>query len=244
MYRLLHSEFQKIKWPVVLVMILLEGIVTWGLASGNTKSLSYYFPYNWTTLYFQAVSFHGMFFLPLFTGIFASFLCFYEHKNGAWKQLLTLPYPRWKILLSKFLTLVMLIAFMQILFLAEYLITGHIIHVEGMIAWKPILQKIAGGWLACFPLAMLQIWLATRFHSFGIALLLCFSSVIPNIVLTGLPASLGAWLPFTTPYYAMFPQGINLSPQVELTSFILILILTFIIYLICGIRSFVHKDWI
>ena len=62
MYRLLHSEFQKIKWPVVLVMILLEGIVTWGLASGNTKSLSYYFPYNWTTLYFQAVSFHGMFF--------------------------------------------------------------------------------------------------------------------------------------------------------------------------------------
>jgi hypothetical protein len=224
-------------------MIILEGVLTWVLAAGNAKSLSYYFPYNWTTLYFQAVSFHGMFFLPLFTGIFATFLCFYEHNNGAWKQLLTLPYPRWKVLLSKLLTLITLIALMQILFLAEYLITGNILHVEGMIPWKSILRGIVGGWLACFPLAMLQLWLATRFQSFGIALLLCISSVIPNIVLTGLPASLGAWFPFTSPYYAMFPQGLNLSPQVELISFILILLFTFFVYLIFCIRSFVHKDW-
>ncbi|WP_018752030.1 ABC transporter permease [Paenibacillus sanguinis] len=244
MYRLFNSEFQKIKWPIILVMIILEGVVTWALAAGNTKSLSQYFPYNWTTLYFQAVSFHGMFFLPLFTGIFATYLCFYEHKNGAWKQLLTLPYPRWKILLSKFLTLITLIAFMQVLFLAGYLITGNIIHVEGLIPQKSILQEIAGGWLACFPIAMLQIWLATRFQSFGIALLICISSVIPNIVLTGLPASLGAWFPFTAPYYAMFPQGLPLSPRMELIPFILILVFTFFVYLICSVRSFVHKDWI
>lgn len=244
MYKLLCSEFQKIKWSIILVMILLEGVVTWALAAGNAKSLTYYFPYNWTTLYFQAVSFHGMFLLPLFTGIFATFLCFYEHKNKAWKQLLTLPYSRWKILLSKFLTLITLIALMQVLFLAECLITGNIIHIEGMMPWKSILQGIAGGWLACFPLAMLQIWLATCFQSFGIALLLCISSVIPNIVLTGLPASLGTWFPFTAPYYAMFPQGLNLSPQVNVISFILILLFTFFVYLIFSMRSFARKDWI
>ncbi len=243
MYRLLYSEYQKIKWHFILIIILMEGVLTWILAAGNAKSLTYYFPYNWTTLYFQAVSFHGMFFLPLFTGIFAAFLCFYEYKNGAWKQLLTLPYPRWKVLLSKLLALVTLIALMQILFLAECFITGNMIHVEGMIPWESILQGVIGGWLACFPLAMLQVWLAIRFQSFGIALLLCISSVIPNIVLTGLPASLGAWFPFTSPYYAMFPQGLNLSPRVELITFILILLFTFFAYFMIGIRSFVHKDW-
>ncbi len=244
MYRLLHSEFLKIKWLVIVIMLILEGIVTWVLAAGNAKSLSYYFPYHWTTLYFQSVSFHGLFFLPLFTGIFATFLCFYEHKNGAWKQLLTSPYPRWKILLSKFLTLVILIALMQLLFLAEYLISGNLIHIGGIISWKPIIRGIIGGWLACFPLAMLQIWLATRFQSFGGALLLCIFSVIPNIVLTGLPASLGAWFPFTSPYYAMFPQGLNLSPQVEVISFIFIVVFTFIVYFILSMRSFVRKDWL
>ena len=243
MYKLLYSEYQKIKWLFILSIILLEGVLTWILAAGNTKSLSYYFPYNWTTLYFQAVSFHGMFFLPLFTGIFAALLCFFEHKDGGWKQLLTMPYPRFKVLLSKLLALITLIALMQVLFLAEYLITGNIIDAEGMIPWKCILQGIIGGWLACFPLAMLQIWLATRFQSFGVALLLCISSVIPNIVLTGLPASLGAWFPFSAPYYVMFPQGINLSPQVEPISFILILLVTFFAYFMIGIRSFVRKDW-
>lgn len=243
MYRLLYSEFQKIKWSIIFIMIILEGVVTWALAAGNSQSLSHYFPYNWTTLYFQAVSFHAMFFLPLFAGIFATFLCFYEHKDGAWKQLLTFPYPRWKILLSKFWVLITLTAFMQIVFLIGYLITGNMIHVEDLIPWKTILQGIAGGWLACFPLAMLQLWLATRFKSFGIALLLCISSVIPNIVLTGLPALLGVWFPFTAPYYTMFPQGLNLSPRVEVLPFILILVFTFFVYFICSIRSFVHKDW-
>jgi hypothetical protein len=242
MCKLYYSEFHKIKWSVISVMVLLEGIVTWLLAAGNVKSLSYYFPYNWTTLYFQAVSFHGMFFLPLFAGIFAAFLCFYEHKDGAWKQLLALPYPRWKIFLSKFLALVTLIAVMQLLFLAEYLITGNVTGVEDAIPWKSVLQGIWGGWLACFPLAMLQIVLTSRFKSFGIALLFSISSVVPNIVLSGLPASLGAWFPFIPPYYAMFPQELALSPRLEPVSFVLILGVTFFIYLAIGLRSFIRKD--
>lgn len=243
MCKLFFSECRKMKWPLIFLLILLEAVGTWLLAAGSVKSLAYYFTPNWLTLYFQAVSFHGMFFLPLYTGIFAAFLCFYEHKNGAWKQLLTFPYPRWKIFLSKFSALIALVAFMQLIFFAGYLITGRIAGVEDTIPWKPVLQGIWGGWLACFPLAMLQIGLASRFKSFGMALLFSVSAVIPNIVLSGLPASLGAWLPFVPPYYAMFPQGLDLSPRLEPVSFGLILGVDFLIYLAIGLRSFIRKDW-
>lgn len=243
MCKLFLSELRKIKWLLISFLILLEAAGTWVLASGSVKSLAYFFKPNWMTLYFQAASFHGMFFLPLFTGIFAAFLCFYEHKDGAWKQLLTLPYPRWKVILSKFLALIALIAFIQVVFLVGYLITGKVTGVEDSIPWKTVLIGVSGGWLACVPLAMLQISLASRFKSFGIALLLSVSTVVPNIVIAGLPSSLGAWFPFVSPYYAMFPQGLNLSPRVEPISFVLILAVTFFVYLTISVRSFTYRDW-
>ncbi|AOT72604.1 ABC transporter permease [Geosporobacter ferrireducens] len=243
MGKLFVSECKKVRWLLVFLLIFMDIAASFVLAAGNVKSLTNYFAPNWNTLYFQAVSFHGMFFLPLFAGIFAAFLCFYEHKNGAWKQLLTLPFPRWKIYLSKFLVLIFLLAIVQIMFLAGYLITGNLIHVEGLIPWKTVLTGIVGGWFACLPLAMLQLGLSTRFKSFGTALLFSISMVIPNIVITGFNSYIGAWFPFAPPYYAMFPQGLNLSPRLEPIPFILILTVTFIIYFITGFRSFVRKDW-
>lgn len=243
MYRLFLSECRKIRWALISLLILAETFVSFFLAAESVESLAYYFPKNWNTLYFQAVLYHGMFFLPFFTGIFAAFLCFYEHKNGAWKQLLTIPIPRYKIFLSKFLMLIVILAFQQVLFLAGYLIAGNIIHTQDSVPWKTVITGVIGGWLSIFPLAMLQVHLCTRFKSFGTALLFNISMVIPNIVITGLPSWLGAWFPFAPPYYAMFPQGINLSPRLDPYSFSAILILTFSLSLILGIRSFVRRQW-
>lgn len=244
MIKLLISECRKVRWPLIFLLIIMEVATSFTLAAGSVKSLTDFFAPNWNTLYFQAVSKHGMFFLPLFAGLFAAFLCFYEHKNGAWKQLLALPFPRWKIYLSKFLMLAILLAITQVVFMAGYLLTGNTINAEGEIPWKTVLVGVAGGWLACFPLAMLQIGLSTRFKSFGTALLFSISMVVPNIVITGLKSFLGAWFPFAPPYYVMFPQGLNLSPYLEPISFTLILIFTFLIYLLIGFRNFIRKDWI
>lgn len=243
MMRLFLAECRKVRWPLIALLIFMDITASFVLAGKSVKAYTDYFLPDWNTLYFQAVMFHGLFFLPLQAGIFAAFICFYEHKNGAWKQLLTRPFPRWKIFISKFLMLMVLLAVVQILFLAAYLLTGVLMHVEGEIPWNKILTGIIGGWLACCPLAMLQTGLAIGFKSFGMALLLNVSMVIPNIVITGLPSFLGAWEPFAAPYYAMFPQGISMSPRMEPISFIVILIVTFVIYFIAGLRSFVRRDW-
>lgn len=243
MMKLFYSECRKMKWPLIFLLILMDIAVSFLLAADSVKALTAYFAPDWNTLYFQGVSKHGIFFLPVFAGIFAAFLCSYEHKNGAWKQLLTLPFPRWQIFLSKFMMLMVLLALVQLTFLAGYLITGNIIRVEGSIPWKTVLVGVIGGWFACFPLAMLQIVLSTRFKSFGGALLFSISTVVPNIVFTGFNSNIGAWFPVAPPYYAMFPQGLNLSPRLEPVSFVLILMLTFLIYLAVGLRSFGRKEW-
>lgn len=244
MYKLILAEIRKIRWFLIFLLITMDVAASYVLAAGSVRSLTDYFAPNWHTLYFQAVSFHGMFLLPMFGGIFAGFLCFYEHKNGAWKQLLTMPFPRWKIYFVKFVMLLILLLILQLVFLAGYLVTGKLIQAEDVIPWKTVLTGVFGGWLACFPLGMLQIILSTRFKSMGTALLFSISMVIPNIVITGLPSVLGAWFPFAPPYYAMFPQGMNLSPNLELLPFTVILTVTFLVYFALGLKSFICREWV
>lgn len=244
MVKLLLAEIRKVKWSLLLFLIFIDVVTSLLLAAGSVASLTKYFEPNWNTLYFQSVSFHGMFFLPLFAGLFAAFLCFYEHKNGAWKQILTLPFPKWKIYMAKFLTLLFLLALTQTVYFIGYIICGKLIFVEGAIPLKTVLTGVIGGWLAVFPLSMLQTALSIRFKSFGAAMLFSISMVIPNIVITGFNSFIGAWFPFAPPYYAMFPQGLNLSPRFELIPFIAILVFTFFLYLFLGLRSFLRKDWI
>lgn len=243
MWRLFRSELRKIKWMLILLLMVMDAAASFTLAAQSVHTQQDFFEPNWLTLYFQAVLFHGLFFLPLFTGIFAAFLCFYEHKHNAWKVMLTLPFPRWKIYWAKLGTLFTMLAVLQLFFLVSYLGTGAFIHVQGSIPWGAVLEGVIGGWLAAFPLAALQLYLGTRFKSFGGALLFSVSMVIPNIVITGLNSIIGAWFPAAPPYYAMFPQGLNLSPRLELLPFVLIVACSFGVYLAAGCRSFAKRDW-
>lgn len=241
--RMLAAEARKVKWIVVMLLIAADIGASFMLASQSVRTQTEYFAPDWNTLYFQAVLFHGMFFLPLFAGLFAAFLCAYEHKNGAWKQILTLPYPRRSIFLAKFRLLALLLGGVQLLFLLGYLLCGKLIQVEGAVPWEAVLGGIAAGWAACLPLAMLQLGLSVRMKSFGAALLVSISMVIPNIVITGLPSFIGAWFPFAPPYYAMFPRGLNLSPRLEPISFTATVVSSFLLYTAWGLRSFARKDW-
>lgn len=244
MRKLIKTELMKIQWKSIFLLILIDVLVSSILAANNVQEFKDTFEPNWTTLYFQFVSFHAMFWLPLYTGIIASLACSYEYKNRAWKQILTLPYPRPIVYLSKFLIIIVILFVIQIAFLLSYIVTGYKIQPIGIIPWKTLAFGVIAGWLAAFPLAALQLWLSTKLESFARALVLNISMVIPNIVITGFHSNIGAWFPYSSPYYAMFPQGINLSPRVEWNLFFLIIFATFMFYLIKGCCSFSKKDWI
>ncbi|WPC43446.1 ABC transporter permease [Clostridium sp. JS66] len=247
MIKLIKTELLKIQWKSILLLILMDILVSSILAINAVNDYKETFAPNWNTLYFQEVMLHAMFFLPLLTGIVAALICSYEHKNRVWKQILTLPYSRSAIYFSKFIVIIIILLIVQLSFLISYILigySGYKIQLVGIIPWKTVAFGVVGGYFAIFPLAALQLWLSIKFESFSRALVLNVFMVIPNIVITGFNSYIGAWFPYSSAYYAMFPQGINLSPRVEWSSFFIITFATFMFYLIKGCCSFSKKDWI
>lgn len=243
MKELITTEFIKVEWKKATLLILCNVLVNMGLGIVYLNDLDYFFKPNWFTFYMHAVTFHAMFFFPLYVGIFATILCFYEHRNGGWKQLATLPYERQQFFYAKGIILMFLTLVTQITFLLGYLLTGTLISVPGVIPWKMVFINMTGGWLSLFPLMAAQLWISSKIKNFSAAMVINVSCVLPNIVLTGLHSSIGSWLPFTAPYYVMFPQGVNLSPRFDFVPYILIILTTFSVYLFLGRRSYVKREW-
>lgn len=139
------------------------------------ESFKEIFSPSWYQLYNQSQSFHTLFFYPLYAGIFASLICYYEHKNNVWKQLLSLPISKSHLYLAKFGMLMTLMALVQIAFFFAYIITGWIIQPPGRIAWGQLTSYAFLGWLSIFPLCALQLWISQKVKGFGKSLVLNIS---------------------------------------------------------------------
>ncbi|MFB6366675.1 ABC transporter permease [Paenibacillus elgii] len=244
MKRILLAESIKMQWSIVCVLIIADVWINSVLGIMSLNDLQEFFKPDWSTLYMHAVNFHSMFFYPLYCGILASLICLYEHRDGGWKFLLTLPLSRKNLYFAKFLLLIGILALIQFIFLLGYLISGIVAGVPGTIAWPSVLYSVFGGWIGILPLAALQMWISTKIKSFGVAQILNVCCVVPNIVVTGLHSTIGAWFPFSPAYYIMMPQTATFAPRVEPYSLFTIVLVTFLVYLLLGKRSFVRRDWI
>ncbi|WP_019909994.1 ABC transporter permease [Paenibacillus sp. HW567] len=236
---LIKAERMKLQYPVIVSLFLTGalGTVMLGVNSLNSENFVGFYVHGWKTFYLHMSSFHGLFLYPLYTGVLASLLCRYEHMNGGWKQLYCLPVRRSRLYFAKLGTLMLLLGWIQLLFAGTYLLAGGLLQLGNDLDFAELLIGTAGGWLAILPFAALQLWVSTRLRSFVSSLILSASIVIANIVLTGLHASIGAWFPSTTAYYAMYPRGTALSPRLEVIPFILIVAVTSGLYIWAGRRS-------
>ncbi|WP_019636605.1 ABC transporter permease [Paenibacillus fonticola] len=241
---LLRTEAMKVQWSIVILLIFLDTTVNAAMGIMQLDSLKEFFMPNWSTLYMYSVNFHAMFFYPLYCGILASLLCLYEHRDGGWRTVLSSPVPRYKFYYAKYLLLILILALVQIIFLLGYLCTGYLLHLPGVIPWDVLAYTIVGGWFGIFPLAALQLILSIKIRNFGAAFAMSICYVVPNIVLTGFHSSIGAWFPFTIPYYIMMPQTASYAPRVEFYSLWFIVLLTGMVYLFSGRRFFVRRDWL
>ncbi|AZB42169.1 ABC transporter permease [Bacillus sp. FJAT-42376] len=97
--------------------------------------------------------------LPLMVMVIASDLVSSEHTNGTIKLLLTRPIKRWKILLSKYLTLLLAISFIVLsVGVLTYLVSGTALGYGG---WNlPVLTgfTVNGGQLDTSQVQMMSLW--------------------------------------------------------------------------------------
>lgn len=244
MVSILRAESIKLQWTLMWVLIILDALISTMLGMLQLNDLKHFFSPSWSTLYMYTANFHSMFFYPLYCGIIASFLCLYEHRDGGWKILLSSPHPRQQIYYAKFIMLIFILGLEQCAYILGYFFGGKMAGVSGEIPWFVVFSTGLGGWLGIFPLAALQLIISILIRNFGASLGISICCVVPNIVMTGFHSSIGAWFPFTVPFYTMMPQTSVFAPRVEPYSLGLIVIITFLAYLYGGRKMFVNRDWL
>ncbi|MFP4977130.1 ABC transporter permease [Paenibacillus sp. CN-4] len=209
---------------VGLLMDESEVGLTWAMAAGGMSMV------------------HAMLLLPILSGLFAALLCRYEHTDGGWKQLLSLPVTRTAVYVSKFLMIAFLLACTQLLMLAVIVVIGLTKGVEGAIPWTMLLQCVLGGWVACLPLAALQLAVSQAWSSFAAPLALNVSFTLPNMLIAN-SATYGPYYPWTQPMLAMIPRGEQDfgAFNLPLESLLIVVLGSFVLFFGAGFLSFKRK---
>lgn len=245
MRRLFQSEFLKLRKSAIWLLIFVSPILSLLLGLGDLAGVPDLGQpqQKWiTTLGVMTVS-HAILFLPLLTGIFSSFICRYEHVGGGWKQLLSLPVSRKNVYLVKFLIVSFMIAATQTLFVMGLFFIGWLKGYPADIPWGIISISVIGGWLACFPLIALQLFVSVAWSSFAAPLAVNVIFTIPNMLILN-SERFAPYYPWAQPFEMMMPTSagdfgaLNVSTE---TLFIVILG-SFILFITSGIGYFMRKE--
>lgn len=242
MTRLFRSEFLKLRksaiWLLIFVSPLLSLLL--GLGVSEMPELG---QYQWNqTLAMMTVS-HAILFLPLLTGIFSSFVCRYEHVGGGWKQLLSLPVSRKNVYIVKFLIVSLLIALTQLLFVMGLFFIGWLKGFPAEIPWDVIMTSVVGGWLACFPLLALQMFVSVAWSSFAAPLAVNVIFTIPNMLIVN-SEKFGPYYPWAQPFLLMMPNsGENFGAlNVPAETLLLVVFGSFMLFIVIGLGYFTRRE--
>ncbi|MEO3945989.1 ABC transporter permease [Gorillibacterium sp. CAU 1737] len=240
--RIRRAEWQKLRKSTIWLLILVGPFFS-ALMGGLDLSLPG--EERWGELLTNMAAGQGLFFLPLFTGIFAAFVCRFEHLDGGWKQLLALPVSRATVYWVKLVIVLELIVAMQVIFLGAYWLVGELRGIPGDIPWKMVLTSVGGGVLGAIPIAALQLAVSVGWTSFAGPLSLGVMLTIPNILVVN-SVKIGPWYPWAQPFLAMMPRlkeadafgALNLS----LPTILVVIAGGAVLFIAAGLTYFCRKE--
>ncbi len=137
-------------------------------------------------------------FLPLMVMVVASDLVSSEHSMGTVKLLLTRPVKRWKILMSKYITLILSVSFIVFIFgLLSYVISGAVFGFSGWTA--PVLTGfiVEAGELDTSAVSLIPQWqyiLMEMGLAWFVALVVGTLSFMLSVLIRGTAAGMGVML--------------------------------------------------
>ncbi|AZK45443.1 ABC transporter permease [Paenibacillus lentus] len=197
----------------------------------------------WPIILGAMVMLHGMLFLPIMAGLFAAFICRYEHTGGGWKQLLVLPVSRTGVYLAKFAVVTALLALSQLFFLVSLIAAVSFHDFPGPMPWGMFFRSIIGGWIACLPLVALQLGVSLNWASFAAPLALNVSLTIPNMLIVN-SSTYGPFYPWAQPLLAMMPSGEADFGAFNLPypSLLITVLGSFLLFCLTGLTYFRRKE--
>jgi hypothetical protein len=212
MLTLVFIEMYKL-WKSKIMHLLLV-IPVFVVFIGLTNNFEFATINRWFTKITSLNLSYGLLLLPLLTGVFASFVCRYEHMAGGWKQLFTLPITRTNIYLAKLIVLIGLLFLSQICYLVAVFIVGKILGYTEPFPLEIIWKAVFGGWLATLPLVTLQLGLSMFFKSFAMPFALNVMCTLPAILIVN-SERFGPYYPWNQPFLMM-----NIGGQMDSAFFV------------------------
>lgn len=240
--RALAAERLKLSKSFIWLLIPISPLIA--LLIGMLVNLEYTEPeLNSAVIIASMASFHAMLFLPILTGILSAFVCRYEHSGGGWKALLSLPLSRPALYIAKFTVVAGLLAVTQLLFVGAVIAASAYQQIDGGIAWTLILQSTISGWVACLPLAALQLWVSTGWSSFAAPLTINVMLTLPNMLIIN-SAKYGPYYPWAQPALAMLsvdPKSFG-ALTLPLDNILITIGGSFIVFFLGGMLYFSRKE--
>ncbi|SDX28977.1 hypothetical protein SAMN05444487_11384 [Marininema mesophilum] len=238
--RYLRSEFYKIRWSMIIGILLLGPAISLWIGFGNPTEMSEG-ANDWLWFFSLTVHKYTMFFYPLIVGVFAAFVCRYEHLANGWKQIFCLPVSRFQIYSSKFLLVSLLTLLTQLCLLSGFLIVGTIYGLNDPLPWSILITKVIKGWLASLPLMALMLGCSLLWKNFATPLTLNVVFILPSMIMTG-SGLLGSWYPWSQPFLAMMPKHEWVTSINPFMLFMGILS-TFILFVVSTSTIFIKRDY-
>ncbi|WP_058304516.1 ABC transporter permease [Gorillibacterium timonense] len=152
-------------------------------------------------------------FLPLLVAVIASDIVSSEQSTGTIKLLLTRPVRRWKILMSKLLTLVLFVSLIVVTTaILTYLISGLAFgyggwqapvltgfqvsgdqldtsHVQIVEQWRFLLMELGLAWFSCLVVACLSLMISVLVRSTAAGMGIMLAVLIAGMILTNMVSS-------------------------------------------------------
>lgn len=206
MLALLQTEWYKLRKTKIVPFILMGPLLIFAIAWGVNPEIEgiEHYQYIYTATIVNLA--YALLFLPLMTGILAALICRYEHQAGGWKQLLALPTTRGKVFLSKYIILISITMFMQLLYLTILILVGVLKDYAEPFPLEFIIKSILGGWIATLPLIALQLALAIFFKSFAAPFAINIIFTMPSILVVN-SEKYSKFYPWTQPFSMMYITG-------------------------------------
>lgn len=201
---LISAELLKLRKTKILSLLFISPLFA-GLLGFKLSDIED-IPNEWLTPLLIMVPAHALILMPLMIGILASFICRYEHQNGGWKQLLSLPVNRVQVFMTKWLIITMLLLINQLFFMFSCVLVGMLKGFSDQFPLEIFVKLLTGGFLAALPLAALLLWVSMAWESFAAPLALNVIFTLPNIMIIN-SETFGPYYPWAQPFLAMMAQG-------------------------------------
>ncbi|MBU9709660.1 ABC transporter permease [Paenibacillus sp. AK121] len=198
---------------------------------------------NWLLLLAAMLTIHAMLFLPMLTAVFGSLVCRFEHGGGGWKQLMSLPLSRTGLYAAKLTIIMAMVGLTQLLFGGALLGVGAVQGMNGPIPWTVIAQSLLAGWVACLPLAALQLLVSFLWSSFAAPLALNFVFTVPNMLIAN-SQTYAPYYPWVQPLLAMMPSGGDDfgAFMVPTDTLLMVVLGSFVLFALAGLTIFRYKE--